>query len=102
MKISLTCPCGAAATFEDCRGAYIVDGGKPDGSGRVYKIEVIADKWKQEHAGHVSTPNALELTPVYLRNRLLDIAAATAPGYTQDCYEKAAAWLTNLVMSRQI
>ena len=48
-KIELTCPCGAAASFEDQRGTYIYPGGDPDAKQRRFLIEVRADDWLERH-----------------------------------------------------
>jgi hypothetical protein len=48
MKITLKCSCGAEAMFES--GTYINGGGNPDFKGRIYQVEVRADRWLDDHS----------------------------------------------------
>lgn len=57
MRIHLKCSCGAEAEFCDDRSihgdASRVFGGpefKPDAQGRLYHVEVVADRWHMDHA----------------------------------------------------
>ena len=49
MKIELTCKCGDTVTFSDSQGSYINLGGYPDDLGRVFVIQVHADRWLEDH-----------------------------------------------------
>ena len=52
MHIKETCCCGAVFEVTDSRGTYATHntGGKPDSKGRIFQIEVMRDRWKEEHA----------------------------------------------------
>jgi len=52
MKIELECPCGAKVVFDDPRGCFVNAGGSADELGRVFAIQVHADRWLEEHKGH--------------------------------------------------
>ena len=49
MKVHAECPCGAKLDAEDARGHYINGGGSPDDKGRIYQLEVVADRWFDQH-----------------------------------------------------
>jgi hypothetical protein len=52
MTINLTCACGARIEISDTRGSFINAGGRHNAEGRVYQIELIADRWLKEHSTH--------------------------------------------------
>lgn len=52
MRIELKCACGASAMFE--ASTFINGGGAPDACGRIFRVEVLADEWKEPHKDHVS------------------------------------------------
>ncbi len=49
MNINIECPCGAKFTSGDDRGHYINGGGAADDKGRIYQVEVVADRWMEQH-----------------------------------------------------
>lgn len=56
MKIELKCTCGASAVFNDERGSFINPGGHPDDKGRIYRVEIMADKWLANHRRCIKSP----------------------------------------------
>ena len=52
MKLHANCPCGAMFDVENERGSYINAGGHPDDKGRIFHVEVIFDRWLEDHRGH--------------------------------------------------
>jgi len=58
-KIELHCPCGASITLTDKRDTYINPSGAPDELGLVFIIDLQADRWQQNHAGHKSLLTAV-------------------------------------------
>ena len=48
-QVELKCGCGASVTLTDSAGAYITNGGEADALGRKFIIEVMADRWMEQH-----------------------------------------------------
>lgn len=47
MEIRMECGCGAS--FHSVAGSYMNLGGKPDEKGRVFVVQVQADRWLEDH-----------------------------------------------------
>lgn len=52
MNINLTCACSAHIEISDPRGTYVNQGGSPNAEGRIFQIELVADRWLREHSAH--------------------------------------------------
>ena len=49
MRIKEVCCCGAVFEINDDRSVFVNAGGQADSKGRRFQIEVIRDRWKEEH-----------------------------------------------------
>lgn len=54
--ISLRCRCGATFYFNDREETYINPDHSPDPKGRLYRIELLADRWQDRHRVCLSRP----------------------------------------------
>jgi hypothetical protein len=62
MKISAECACGARFEITDEQNNYVHLGGVLNEKGQKFQIEIIFDKWREDHKTHTK-PDACFAQP---------------------------------------
>jgi hypothetical protein len=57
MKIIASCSCGAKFAIVDALGSYIIPGGARNEKGQIFQVEIVFDRWREDHKLHTSEKN---------------------------------------------